>query len=425
MKSKNNSQFDIFNLFTKKENIILLNITKEHFLLLLIFICIFYFINTRIKIKKDFVYIFEIVILFLFFISNVHVKIIILILSSLCVVTFLIFELYERYFNTSSIKNKKEGLKIIVENEQFNHNKDNDDDNDLVTFKTYININENDLYKQINEDTILDKTEEKYSSNPTNFAYYDLPIANIKTNTAYTAVIIEPRKHKALEFVLNNFLENLDNKWSIIIIHGNSNSFYLKNIIEKRLYSYKNRIQTINMNVDNLSVKEYSELFYNRKFYDYIPTETFLVFQTDSMILKENRDKLYNFIDYDYVGAPWIESVYGPMGVGNGGLSLRKKSKMIELLKYKKIARIEKINDEYGEYIAEDRFFCGYYTDHIYNIKKPTIDEATNFSVEAIYNNKPFGIHKCWYHLSPNELNKLVSYYPKIKILINYNNKSI
>lgn len=417
MKSKNNSQFNIFKLFTKKENIILLNITKEHFLLLLIFICIFYFINTRIKIKKDFVYIFEIVILFLFFISNVHVKIIILILSSLFVVTFLIFELYERYFNIvnlSNVENKKEGLKIIVENEQFNHNKnDDDDDNDLVTFKTYININENDLYGE--------KKEEKYSSNPTNFEYYDLPIANIKTNTEYTAIIVEPRKHKALEFVLNNFLENLDNKWSIIIIHGNNNSFYLKNIIEKRLYSYKNRIHTINMNVDNLSVKEYSELFFNSKFYDYIPTETFLVFQTDSMILKENRDKLYNFIDYDYVGAPWVESAYGPIGLGNGGLSLRKKSKMIELLKYKEIAKTKKLDNKYGEYPPEDRFFCGYYTDHIYNIKKPSVDEATNFSVETIYNNKPFGIHKCWNNLSPNELNKLVSHYPEIKILINYN----
>jgi hypothetical protein len=33
-----------------------------------------------------------------------------------------------------------------------------------------------------------------------------------KNKKKYTALIIEPRKHKALEFVLKNFLENLSNE---------------------------------------------------------------------------------------------------------------------------------------------------------------------------------------------------------------------
>jgi hypothetical protein len=47
----------------------------------------------------------------------------------------------------------------------------------------------------------------------------------------YTAIIIEPREHKALSFVLNNFLSNLSNDWSFIIFHGNKNSEYVKNIV--------------------------------------------------------------------------------------------------------------------------------------------------------------------------------------------------
>jgi hypothetical protein len=31
-------------------------------------------------------------------------------------------------------------------------------------------------------------------------------------SSKYTAVIIEPRQHKALQFVLNNFLENLNDE---------------------------------------------------------------------------------------------------------------------------------------------------------------------------------------------------------------------
>jgi hypothetical protein len=47
----------------------------------------------------------------------------------------------------------------------------------------------------------------------------------------YTAIIIEPRKHKALTFVLTNFLENLSNEWDFIIFHGINNSEYIKNIL--------------------------------------------------------------------------------------------------------------------------------------------------------------------------------------------------
>lgn len=37
----------------------------------------------------------------------------------------------------------------------------------------------------------------------------------------YTAVIVEPRKHhKALKYVLTNFLENLNSSWNIIVYHG-------------------------------------------------------------------------------------------------------------------------------------------------------------------------------------------------------------
>ena len=50
----------------------------------------------------------------------------------------------------------------------------------------------------------------------------------------YTAIIVEPRKHKALELVLTNFLENLDDRWNFIIFHGLENEIYIKNIIQNK-----------------------------------------------------------------------------------------------------------------------------------------------------------------------------------------------
>lgn len=247
-----------------------------------------------------------------------------------------------------------------------------------------------------------------------------IPLVNIQTSTKYTAIIIEPRKHNALPFVLKNFTENLGDEWNFIIYYGNKNKDYINNIIKEFPLSTQKRITIIPLNIDNLSVAQYSTLFYCPAFYNNIPTDTFLIFQTDSIILKENKHKIYDFIDYDYVGAPWSSKIghLSKMGVGNGGLSLRKKKKMQELLSYKQNV-IQ--NDKYGKYIAEDQFFNGYYTPQV-QVWKPSVTQAMNFSVETMFNETPFGVHKCWNWLAPDELIYMINKYPDIKKLAGLQN---
>jgi len=156
------------------------------------------------------------------------------------------------------------------------------------------------------------------------FLYFNLKEL-FTNNGIYTAVIVEPREHKALEFVLVNFLTLLDDRFNFIIFHGNKNETYLDNILNSKLNHHLHRITKINLNVDNLQIHEYNNLLVNKEmFYDKIPTEYFLIFQTDTMICSQYKDYIYDFINknYDYVGAPWkhINNL-----VGNGGLSLRSK----------------------------------------------------------------------------------------------------
>lgn len=117
------------------------------------------------------------------------------------------------------------------------------------------------------------------------------------TNGIYTAVIIEPRPHPALEFCLTNFLESLDERFNFIIFHGNLNIEYLENILNTNLIKYRDRITSINLYIDNLSSNEYSNLLVNKTFYNYIPTEFFLIFQTDTMICTKNKNYIYYFIN--------------------------------------------------------------------------------------------------------------------------------
>lgn len=235
------------------------------------------------------------------------------------------------------------------------------------------------------------------------YALYSIYNNYNDNNYKYTAIIIEPREHRALEYVLTNFYNNLSNEWQIIVFHGNKNIKYVENIINK---FNKNRIKLINLKVNNLTIEEYCELFYNKWLYKNIPTEIFLVFQTDTLICPRYKHLINDFLKYDYVGAPWgpdmmkeIINIYGGKdAVGNGGLSIRKKSKMLKILN--KYSTYHKS----GWRLNEDVFFS-------INAKyKPTAEEAKNFSIESIYNDKAFGIHKAYKYVQ-------LDWFPELKIL--------
>ena len=223
--------------------------------------------------------------------------------------------------------------------------------------------------------------------------------------SSYTAVIIEPREHKALEFVLHNFLTNLSDKWNFIIFHGNNNKEFVNNIIENNLYKYKDKITLKNLNVDNLTLTEYNKLLVSKKFHDEIPTEIFLIFQTDSIICDDYKDLINNYLKYDYSGAPWRNKESG-----NGGLSLRRKSKMLEI-----IEKCKYRNE------PEDVYFSLSCPD--INRYKPSFDDAKKFSVEMVYNDISFGVHKPWIHLNKTSIENKNKYCKKLDTLINLNKK--
>lgn len=232
--------------------------------------------------------------------------------------------------------------------------------------------------------------------------YIDLPVSQ-PILRRYTAIIVEPRKHMALGFVLNNILTNLNSEWGIQIHHGTRNSNWVEDLIISELGEFRERIELKNLGVENLeNSQEYSKILTNRNFIEKIPTETFLVFQTDSMINPAYKDLWKKFEEYDYVGAPWP---WEWLKVGNGGFSLRKKSVMLKII------------DLFGPY-------TGLYEDHFYShgcdrigAKKPTVEQAKEFSIEQIYNPYSFGIHKAWLH-QPTRVEELCKQCEGLETLI-------
>ncbi len=234
----------------------------------------------------------------------------------------------------------------------------------------------------------------------------------------YTAVIIEPRKHKALEFVLRNFIENLSDEWKILIFHGRQNKEFIETIIINN--QFQDRIdKLVQLEIDNLSILQYNLMSVNPNFYKCILTEVFLIFQTDTIILSKNKELINEFLEYDYVGSPWINSGL----VGNGGLSLRRKSKMIEICEI--IQNIQNISEKHKEAIIEILN-----TDHEdvfisqqkwIELNKPDTEKAKRFGMETMYSEKCFGIHCIWKYFTKDQMNKIIENHPEVKILMELN----
>jgi hypothetical protein len=102
--------------------------------------------------------------------------------------------------------------------------------------------------------------------------------------------------------------------------------------IRNHVQSGKLDLTYIPANMTTGSQEEISRFLTTLWLYEVVlqPAEWLLIFQTDSMLCANSRQTLNNWLDYDWVGAPWNPN--GRFG-GNGGLSLRRVSRIIEVLR--------------------------------------------------------------------------------------------
>lgn len=184
-----------------------------------------------------------------------------------------------------------------------------------------------------------------------------------------------------------------------------------------------------------VSLRAYNKLVLDEKFYlRFLKYQYMLIYQLDAYVFKDELLFWANK-EYDYIGAPWIpwnyshltrlgrlkilikRNIYAFLNkkkykskkycnfqVGNGGFSLRRINKMIEVVSFYK----EKINyylDDNKSFYPEDVFLLLEITSRKYRLHRPRFKEALRFSMEEnpawAYNfNKqelPFGCHD-WNH---------------------------
>ena len=242
------------------------------------------------------------------------------------------------------------------------------------------------------------------------FIIFIIKYISVKTNKK-AMVIVEPRPHKLLKAVIENFDKTMGPEWELYVFHGKSHSKFAKEAIKNI------KLRKIHLNpldTDNLTANGYNSLFKKRSFWDKVDAENILVFQTDTVTCGNSLNKIDDFLKYSYVGCPFDDKIVGNHHIwgnypfyGIGGLSIRKKSFMVDC-----INRHPNIDDNY----AEDVFFSMCVKD-IGNPENINIDTLNNFCTQHKYTKNSFGAHKVNIDLPMNQRKKFYSFCPSAKIL--------
>ena len=209
------------------------------------------------------------------------------------------------------------------------------------------------------------------------------------------AVIVETREHDAFPFVINNVMSILPDDWSLQVFHGTSNYEYVYDSVENDMMLLDKEVEFTNLGIDSVTQEGSSlEIMLKEDFWNKVIGETVLYFECDSMLCPNSEYKVEDFEHFDYIGGYWGNEL-GMMNqkynrVMNGGISIRKKSFMLDIIKNK----LQPYLDNGGN-PCEDYFVSEMVED------KPTYEEVLSFSIDCGYmypiNDKaPFGLHKPW-----------------------------
>lgn len=217
----------------------------------------------------------------------------------------------------------------------------------------------------------------------------------------------EARSTKRLLPVLGNFITNLSSKWRFVVHLSPGNEAALLNASFWGDYVACGRISIRPATEVKKYPHDYNKLLLSKNFWQDLPGEHILIFQTDSVLCHASPRKIEDFLQYDYVGAPWA----GVPGF-NGGLSLRKRSVMLDLL-----SRANEVKANASQ-LNEDQWFCKALLQ--LGAMLPDVETAKRFAVETIYYAQPLGVHNVGTmtaYIGKSQVQKLQQYCPEAMII--------
>lgn len=197
------------------------------------------------------------------------------------------------------------------------------------------------------------------------------------------AVIVEFRVLEQLIVIVHNVNHHIPPMWPIQMFHGIENEQLIRNsTLAPLIESGKVFLTLMNETYDK---NRTNELLTNTSFWQRVRGEKILFFQIDSIMCSNSPHKITDYLQYDYVGAPWDKDWFSfnkRYRVGNGGFSLRTRSKVLALLE----------SVPYDSRLPEDVWMA----QNMHRVKGwiPPVSVAKTFAVESILYERPLAVHR-------------------------------
>ena len=224
---------------------------------------------------------------------------------------------------------------------------------------------------------------------------YQHKVPKKKIKTDKYAVIVEPRSNfPTLEAVCRNVMYFLPEDWNLIIYS------YDENIIKNRLTGIE--FDFVKLDKNNITTNEYSQLLKSEIFWNFIPGEHIIIFQTDSYMLKKLEKTYFDYISkFGMIGPVfrWLlksnEDISSPESTFsiNGGFNYRRKSFVLDAIKNVKESDIisyrkrKNLNTDDFLHVfknfPEDIFFN--HALYILNYPKPSYEDCIKFAAQNMY----------------------------------------
>jgi hypothetical protein len=220
-------------------------------------------------------------------------------------------------------------------------------------------------------------------------------------NTPFYGVIVETRKHRALEQVVSTVVNTLG--IPIQLFHGNTNKEF---IMQSGIATHVNSgaVALTPMNTEKLNARYYNSLLLSADFWQAVRGRNkVLIFQTDSICCSNSPYTLADFSQFDYIGSSWKRKRPSGLNIdgGCGGFSLRDWQETVRCLSH--------YSPTYWPG-GED----GYFAFHMQLMggRVASNEEASRFSSQCSFKARSLGAHRVT-EMSRHDRNAFLDYCPE------------
>jgi hypothetical protein len=218
------------------------------------------------------------------------------------------------------------------------------------------------------------------------------------------AVIVDPRYDDLMLSVIKNFMFHMNHHdWNFLIVTHASHRARVNVDLPGVSFMPIDPEFLEDGTKPNMSIASYNSIMMDSEFWSSLPAEHILIFQTDCYMYRMFNETAY--LPYDYVGANWFNPADTAFFAGgiNGGCSLRKRSAMLECLRFVSWDMIFAVREnqivKYGiegrrasvDKMNEDVFYTS--ACEILHKKIVAIEKRPKFAVEC-----EFDEDTCFYH---------------------------